>query len=154
MDCVLSAKMDTFFKQGSQLVLCRAEIAHLVSSLTCCLFETFRWDLKWDVLFETFGPFETFLKPFETWNSSDPEPNELQVQIRKVSNIWNFKYPVRIHHFQKFQISLKYLKVILGHVITVSINQNTGNSQILWEIMRLSQNIFPFKEQCCLQQLC
>ena len=27
-----------------------------------CLFETFRWDLKWDVLYET----------FETWNFSNP----------------------------------------------------------------------------------
>ena len=44
--------------------------------------------------------------------------------------------------------------LILGHVTTVSTNQNTGNSQILWDIMRLSKKIFPFKEQCCLQQLC
>ena len=44
-------------KQGSQSALCRAEIAHLVSSLIYCLFETFRWDLKGDMLFETFETF-------------------------------------------------------------------------------------------------
>ena len=36
--------------------------------------------------------------------------------------------------------------LILGHVTTVSTNQNSGNFQILWDIMRLAKNIFPFKE--------
>ena len=31
-----------------------------------CLFETFRWDLKWDSLFETFWNFA--FETFQTWN--------------------------------------------------------------------------------------
>ena len=49
------------------MALCRAEIAHLVSSLICCLFETFRWDLKWDLLFETFETFWNLSCLFETF---------------------------------------------------------------------------------------
>ena len=30
------------------------------SIMECCLFETFRWDLKWDVLLETFETFQTY----------------------------------------------------------------------------------------------
>ena len=33
-----------------------------------CLFETFRWDLKWDVLFETFETLQ--LKLFEMFDVS------------------------------------------------------------------------------------
>ena len=90
-----------------------AEIAHPVSSLTCCLFETFRWDLKWDVLFETFWPVETF------WNL---------LKLPKVSN--------------KPEISQS---LILGHVTTVSTNQNIRNSQIMWDFMRLSRKYFHLK---------
>ena len=58
------------------MALCRAEIAHLVSSLICCLFETFRWDLNWDVLFETFETWVAYLKlSDDTW---------------KRGAIWNF----------------------------------------------------------------
>ena len=35
--------------------------------------------------------------------------------------------------------------LILGHVTTVSTNQNTGNSQIVWDFMRLSQKHFHLK---------
>ena len=36
------SEMYISLEQGSQLALCRAEIAHLISNLICCLFETFR----------------------------------------------------------------------------------------------------------------
>ena len=45
-----------------------------------CLFETFRWDLKWDVLFET----------FETWN------------------FWNFSTHHRSCLFETFRWDLKW----------------------------------------------
>ena len=45
-------------KQGSQVALCRAEIAHLISSHICCLFETF--NETWNEMY--------YLKLFETWN--------------------------------------------------------------------------------------
>ena len=54
-------KFRKYWQQGSQLALWRAEIAHIISNLVCCLFETFRWDLKWDVLFETFWNFSNTL---------------------------------------------------------------------------------------------
>ena len=50
-----------------------------------CLVETFRWDLKWDVLFET----------FETWKFSTPHHEELliwnfQMRLEMRCAIWNF----------------------------------------------------------------
>ena len=59
----------------------------LETSQTChgsCLFETFRWDLKWDVLYET----------FETWNFSNMSWELLiwnfQMRLEMRCAIWNF----------------------------------------------------------------
>ena len=72
-------------KQGSQLALCRAEIAHLISSLVCCLSETFRWDLEWDVLFETF---QTYHGGLLIWNF------QMRLEMRcAIWNFWNFSNP-------------------------------------------------------------
>ena len=35
--------------------------------MECCLFETFIWDLKWDVLFETFETFQTYHGGLLVW---------------------------------------------------------------------------------------
>ena len=97
------------------MALCRAEIAHLVSSLICCWFETFRWDLKWNVLFETFW---NFLKPelliwnfqmrlekevpfetFETWNFSNPSWGGHLFQTFR----WDLKWDVLFETFQTFR---------------------------------------------------
>ena len=132
------------------------------SRFKSCLLLIWNFQMRLEMRCSTWN-FWYFLKPFETWNFSNfsnPKPNELQVQIKKKFQIRNqkvsnsvclklLKCPVGTHHFQKFQISLKSQILILGHVTTVSTNQNTGNSQILWDFMR-----FPFKEQCCLQLLC
>ena len=45
-----------------------------------CLFETFRWDLKWDVLFETF---ETYHGELLIWN--------FQMRLEMRCAIWNFR---------------------------------------------------------------
>ena len=67
----------------------------LETSQTChgsCLFETFRWDLKWDVLYET----------FETWNFSNMSWELLiwnfQMRLEKevlfeIFQTWNFSNP-------------------------------------------------------------
>ena len=67
----------------------------LETSQTChgsCLFETFRWDLKWDVLYET----------FETWNFSNMSWELLiwnfQMRLDKevlfeIFQTWNFSNP-------------------------------------------------------------
>ena len=73
-------------QQGSQLALCRAEITHLISSLICCLSETFRWDLKWDVLFETFETFQTYHGGLLIWNF------QMRLEMRcAMWNFWNLK---------------------------------------------------------------
>ena len=76
-----------------------------------CLFETFRWDLKWDVLFETFQPFQTHHKSclfetfrwdlkwdvlFETWNFSNWSCGLLS---------WNFQIRLEQDHmlFENFE---------------------------------------------------
>ena len=63
------------------------EMLKLETSQTChgrCLFETFRWDLKWDVLYET----------FETWNFSNMSWELLiwnfQMRFEMRCAIWNF----------------------------------------------------------------
>ena len=83
-----------------------------------CLFETFRWDLKWDVLFETFETwnfwnfsthhrsclFETFrwdlneicyLKLFETWNFSTHHRSFLFETFR-----WDLKWDMLFETFE------------------------------------------------------
>ena len=67
-------------------------------------------------------------------------------------NLQKFIYnPSLLQNFIKPKISQS---LTLSHVATLSTKQNTENSQILWDIMRVAKTIFPFKEQCCLQQLC
>ena len=88
--------MKHIYQQGSQLALCRAEIAHLVSSLICFLCETFRWDLKWDVLFKTF---QTYHGGLLIWNF------QMTLEMRcAISNFWT-------HHrgclFETFRWDLK-----------------------------------------------
>ena len=85
-----------------------------------CLFETFRWDLKWDVLLETFQPFQThhesclfetfrwnlkqdiLFEMFETWNFSNMSWELLiwnfQMRLEKevlfeTFETWNFSNP-------------------------------------------------------------
>ena len=90
-------------KQGSQLALCRAEIAHLISSLFFCLFETFRWDLKWDVLFETFWNF---------WNFSNLS---WRVAYLKLSDeTWNEMCYLKLLKLETFQpiTGVAYLKCL------------------------------------------
>ena len=64
------------FQQGSWLILCRAELTHLVSSLMCCLFETFKWDLNemcYLELLDLLKLSETFwnLKLFKTFQTEN-----------------------------------------------------------------------------------
>ena len=86
-----------------------------------CLLETFRWDLKWDVLFETFETwnfwnfsthhrsylFETFrwdlneicyLKLFETWNFSTHHRSFLFETFR-----WDLKWDMLFETFEMFE---------------------------------------------------
>ena len=50
-----------------------------------CLFETFRWDLKWDVLFENFETFQTYHGGLLIWNS------QMRLEMRcTVWTFWNF----------------------------------------------------------------
>ena len=48
-----------------------------------CLFETFKWDLKWDVLFETFETFQTYHGGLLIWN--------FQMRLEMGCAIWNLK---------------------------------------------------------------
>ena len=53
--------------------------------MECCLFETFRWDLKWDVLFETFETFQTYHGGLLIWNF------QMRLEMRcAIRNFWNF----------------------------------------------------------------
>ena len=50
-----------------------------------CLFETFRWDLKWDVLFETFETSQTYHGGLLIWNF------QMRLEMRcAIWNFWNF----------------------------------------------------------------
>ena len=67
--------------------MCYMKLLKLETFQTChgsCLFETFRWDLKWDVLFEI----------FETWNFSNMSWELLiwnfQMRLEMRCAIWNF----------------------------------------------------------------
>ena len=51
-----------------------------------CLFETFRWDLKWDVLFETFETFQTYHGELLIWNFQ----MRLEIPSQELF-IWNFQ---------------------------------------------------------------
>ena len=57
-----------------------------------CLFETFRWDLKWDMLFETF---ETF------WNFSNFSTHHMSCLFETFK--WDLKWDVLFETFQTFQ---------------------------------------------------
>ena len=95
------------FKQGSQLALCTAEIAHLVSILICCLFETFRWDLKWDVLFETFWNFwikMCYLKLLK-WDVLF-ETFEMRCAIWNFWNLKLLKWDVLFETFETWNLKL------------------------------------------------
>ena len=49
-----------------------------------CLFETFRWDLKWDVLFETFETCQTYHGGLLIWNF------QMRLEMRcAIRNFWN-----------------------------------------------------------------
>ena len=55
-----------------------------------CLFETFRWDLKWDVLFETFETSQTYHGGWLIWNFWNFSNLSWRVAYLKLSDeIWN-----------------------------------------------------------------
>ena len=74
-----------------------------------CLFETFRWDLKWDVLLETFKTFQTFQTHHEElviWNF------HMRLEMRcAIWNLWNFSTFSKPCHesclFETFRLDLK-----------------------------------------------
>ena len=64
-----------------------------------CLFETFRWDLKWDVLFETFETLQTYHGGLLFWN--------FQMRLETRYAIWNF---LKLETFQPIT-GVAYLKL-------------------------------------------
>ena len=53
--------------------------------MECCLLETFRWDLKWDVLLETFETFQTYHGGLSISNF------QMRLEMRCAIRIfWNF----------------------------------------------------------------
>ena len=63
-----------------------------------CLFESFRWDLKWDVLFETFETSQTYHGGWLIWN--------FQMRLEMRCAIWNF------WNFSNLSWKVAYLKLL------------------------------------------
>ena len=77
-----------------------------------CLFETFRWDLKWDVLLETFETCQIYHGVLLIWNFQ--MRLEMRCAIRNLSNLswrvaylklswWDLKWDVLLETFETFQ---------------------------------------------------
>ena len=66
--------------------MCYLKLLKLVKAIMeGCLFETFRWDLKWDMLLETFETFQTYHRELLTWNF------QMRLEMRcAIRNFWNF----------------------------------------------------------------
>ena len=87
------------------------------------LFETFRWDLKWDVLFETFLPFQTHHKSclFETFRWLETR--------YAIWNVWN----------------LKLFKHVMG-VAYLKLSDETWSEMCLkWDVIRLFETFQTFQ---------
>ena len=110
-----------------------------------CLFETFKWDLKWDLLFETFQPFrthhgsclfETFrwdlkqdmlFEMFETWNFSNMSWELL---------IWNFQMRLETKYAIWNVWNLKLFKNVMG-VVYLKLSDETWKRGAFWNFWNL-----------------
>ena len=110
-----------------------------------CLFETFKWDLKWDVLFETFQPFQTYhesclfetfrwdlkqdmlYEMFETWNFSNMSWELL---------IWNFQMRLETRYAIWNVWNLKLFKHVMG-VAYLKLSDETWKRGVIWNFLTL-----------------
>ena len=65
--------------------MCYLKLLKLVKAIMeGCLLETFRWDLKWDMLLETFKTCQTYHRELLTWNF------QMRLEMRcAIRNFWN-----------------------------------------------------------------
>ena len=90
--------------------------------MECCLFETFRWYLKWDVLFETFETFQTYHGGLLVWFF------QMRLEMRcAIRNFWNFS---------NLSWSVAYLKL----------SDETWNKMCYLKLFKLVKSIM----ECCL----
>ena len=112
--------LESNIQQGSLLALCRAEIAHLVSSLICCLFETFRW-LEMRCAIWNFWNFLKLLK-LCSWNFSN----------LKLCGSLNYmkllKCSLRTKKFQ-LTLNLEVINLLVHRVNSVVSNHSFGCCQ-------------------------
>ena len=104
-----------------------------------CLLETFRWDLKWDMLLETFETFQTYHRGLLTWNF------QMRLEMRcAIRNFWNFS---------NLSWRVAYLKLSdeTGNEMRCAIRNFWNVSNLSWSVAYLKLSDETWNEMCYLK---
>ena len=111
-----------------------------------CLFETFRWDLKWDVLYET----------FETWNFSNPSWGVAYLKLS--DETWNEMCYMKLLKLETFQTHHRELliwnfQMRLEKEVLFKIFETCNFSNPSWGVAYLKLSDETWNEMCYLKLL-
>ena len=111
-----------------------------------CLFETFRWDLKWDVLYET----------FETWNFSNPSWGVAYLKLS--DETWNEMCYIKLLKLETFQTHHRELliwnfQMRLEKEVLFKIFETCNFSNPSWGVAYLKLSDETWNEMCYLKLL-
>ena len=111
-----------------------------------CLFETFRWDLKWDVLYET----------FETWNFSNPSWGVAYLKLS--DETWNEMCYIKLLKLETFQTHHRELliwnfQMRLEKEVLFKTFETCNFSNPSWGVAYLKLSDETWNEMCYLKLL-